>query len=97
VTGGVPLADPTADVSTGITSTFLQLGAIGALALLLLWFAFRVYNREVKRGDDSEDEVRELNREFRDKYAPALAEAAAALRDAAKAMAEVAVLTRERR
>lgn len=65
-----------------VTDTFLQLGAIGALALLLLWFAFRVYNREIKRCDELEAELRAVQKDVIDKYVPALTEASRIVADA---------------
>lgn len=65
---------------------FLNLGAIGALALLLLWFARGAYAREVTRADRSDMALAELNKEMREKVIPALVDATRALADAADAL-----------
>lgn len=63
-------------------SPFLQLGAIGALALLLLAFARGAYLREAKRSDALEEELRRINTELRDRMVPLLTEVARVLGDA---------------
>lgn len=73
-------ADPTA----GITSTFLQFGVLGAVALLGLWFVLTTYRREVNRADAADKALAELNREMRDKVIPALTEATGALVECAR-------------
>lgn len=70
----------------GVTSTFLQFGVLGAVALLGLWFVLTAYRREVARGDTAEKALAELNREMRDKVIPALTEATRALAEYAQSL-----------
>lgn len=62
-------------VGTAASSTFLQLGAIGALALFLLWFSYKVYGREVKRADTAEADLKALQEKVISLYVPAVTEA----------------------
>lgn len=61
---------------------FVQLGAIGALALLLLSFARGAYLREAKRADALEEELRRINTELRDRMVPLLTEVTRVITDA---------------
>lgn len=65
-----------------VAAPFLQFGAIGALALLLLAFARGAYQRETKRSDALEEELRRINTELRDRMVPLLTEVARVLADA---------------
>jgi len=56
-----------------------QLGAVGVVLGILFWFGWKVYVRERDRADKNEDEVKRLNEVIREKYVPALEEAAKAL------------------
>lgn len=44
-----------ADGQPDVTAPFLQFGAIGALALLLLWFALFAYRDLIKQRDECQD------------------------------------------
>lgn len=63
------------EVGGAVASSFLQLGAIGGLALMLLWFSYKVYGREVKRADAAEEALRALQTKVIDLYVPAVSEA----------------------
>lgn len=79
----------TGGVNTDVVSVFLQYGALGALALVLLLFARGAYKRETERADRAEARLDELHRDMRDKVVPVLTEAT-------RSMADVAVMLRER-
>ncbi len=75
-----------ADLPTGIASIFLGSGVLGAVALLGLWFVLTTYRREVARADQALAELRDLNREIREKVIPALTEATRAVTENAQAL-----------
>lgn len=61
------------------TSAFINLGAIGALALMLLWFSLGAYkdlklqrDQERQRAERAEAALEALNREVRDQAVPVL-------------------------
>ena len=80
-------------LSTDLGGTFLQYGALGAIALLAL-FAVRVlYNRadedrayHRQRADRLEDELRALNAAMREQYIKVIGPATEAFADALKAL-----------
>lgn len=69
--------DPTADPLGAIGKE----GVLGALAALLIWFAFRAYKRESERADREAEKNDRLNETIQEKYVPALEAATGALRD----------------
>jgi hypothetical protein len=71
-----------------------QLGAVGVILSIFLWFAWQVYKRERERADASAAEVTRLNQLIQDRYVPSLEESSHALRDSA---ALLAVLRDQRR
>lgn len=62
-------------------------GVLGALAALLIWFAFRAYKRESDRADREAEKNDRLNATIQEKYVPALEAATGALRDQGAATA----------
>lgn len=86
------MADPT----SSITTAFIQLGAVGGLALILLWFSLGAYKdlkmqreQERQRADRAETELRALNADLTNKYVPVLT-------DAVRILGEVTGLMRDR-
>lgn len=63
-----------------LSPLWLQYGAIGLMCAVLIWFAFRSYQREAARGDRYEKEVARLNQVLQDQ-AKASAEQIASMRD----------------
>lgn len=77
------------DSSDPIISAFIQLGAIGALALVLLWFANRAYSdvkaqrdQERVRADRLEEKLDELSEQIRTQVVTALVRATEAVAQA---------------
>ena len=62
-------------------SPFLQYGVVGVIAALGLVFMYRSYQREVKRADEADAEVKRLNQAIQDKMLPALLDSAALARE----------------
>jgi hypothetical protein len=63
-------------------ASLINVGAVGAIAALLLWFAFRAYSSEKARADRTEAKLYLTLETMQDKVVPALLEATAALREA---------------
>lgn len=55
-----------------IAPVFLQYGAIGAVALLAMWWAWTMYKRETARSDRLEADLRKQTELFAEKVIPAL-------------------------
>lgn len=53
-----------ADGPPDVTNVFLQLGAIGALALLLLWFALGAHKDAKQQRDECQDRVEQLQKDY---------------------------------
>lgn len=64
-----------------------QLGAVGAVLTIFLWFGYKVYTRETSRADSNEAEVKRLNTLIQDRYVPALESAAEALHESNRILA----------
>ena len=79
---GATTTEPTVDA----IAPFVQLGAIGALAILLMWFALGAYRRETARADKAEDQLRQLEKEMRDSVVPQLVRVAEVLGDVTTAL-----------
>lgn len=58
-----------------------QLGAVGTVLGVLFTFAWKVYNREVKRADANELEVKRLNEAIQGKFIPAMIDSSQAMRE----------------
>lgn len=58
-----------------VATTFLQYGVVGAVALVLAWFAYKQIVREQKKADLSATEVTRLNNLIIEKTVPQLTEA----------------------
>jgi hypothetical protein len=71
--------DPTAPA--GAFGALIQLGAVGGIAALLLWFAFRAYQAERARADRLEAKLYATLEAMQDKVVPALLEATAAVKE----------------
>lgn len=63
-----------------LSPLWLQYGAIGLMAALLLWFAWRAYKREADRADKLEAEVARLNQVMLDQ-SKSSTESTTAMRD----------------
>lgn len=72
-----------ADNPPDIAAVFLQYSVLGAVALLGLWFFLVAYRREVKRADECEAALRELQSKLIDDYVPVLTKAAEVIADTA--------------
>lgn len=72
------------------TSPLLQYGAIGVIAALLIVFARGAYQREAKRADALDEELRRLNADMRERLVPLMT-------DVVRVLAEVNALQRDRR
>lgn len=68
---------------------FVQYGALGAIALILLWFAKSAIDRERDRADRMEEEVRRLNQLTQDKTVPALEAATRAVAETAELLRDI--------
>jgi hypothetical protein len=81
-----------ADGSGGVdaTSPLLQYGAIGVITVLLIAFARTAYQRETKRADSLDEELRRLNADMRERLVPLMT-------DVVRVLAEVNALQRDRR
>lgn len=79
-TAAIEAADATG--GTDLLTPFLQLGAVGALALLLLTFARGAYQREAKRSDALEEELRRLHTDLRERFVPLMTEVTRVLAEA---------------
>src|SRR3954447_12438442 len=53
-------------VTPDLSPLWLQYGAIGLIAALGIWFAFKAYKREVDRGDKLAADVTRLNQALLD-------------------------------
>lgn len=91
------VADTATDPTATITTAFVQLGAVGALALILLWFSLGAYKdvkaqreQERARAERAEAELRVLNADLTNKYVPVLT-------DAVRILGDVTALMRERK
>lgn len=74
--------------SADVTGTFLQYGALGAIALLAMLAVRVLFQREVKaldlerqRADRLEDELRKLNSTVQQQYMSTLSEATRVMSD----------------
>jgi hypothetical protein len=97
-------AIPGPDPITNAQSVFLQYGAIGAILLVLLWFAYGAIKREREatdrertRAEKAEAEKDELNRVVRAEVIPVLTRAADATVKVTELMADVAAALRDAR
>lgn len=63
------------DTGLGTAGPFINLGAIGAMCLVLLTFARGAYADAIRQRDEAQEALDELNRELREKTVPALVEA----------------------
>lgn len=91
VVAGTDPVDPT-------WTPFVNLGAIGVLAAMLLIFAKGAYQREVKRADAAEAALAALQTKVIDLYVPAVTEATRVVSDfIAEARRERTEPRRERR
>lgn len=63
------------------TSPLVQYGAIGVITALLIAFARGAYQREAKRADAADEEVRRLNADLRDRVVPLFTEVVRVLAD----------------
>lgn len=83
------------------TNVLLQYGAVGVVAVLAI-IAVRVLytrlnqalDREISRGDRLEEELRKLNETIRTEYATTLANAAHAMQEANRAVADALAAVR---
>jgi Flp pilus assembly protein TadB len=81
-----PLALAPADSTGGFESTFLQYGVLGAVALILGYFAWDTIKRERHRADRLEEQLRSLNETVQSQTMKALNEATKAVADALRAV-----------
>jgi len=79
-----------ADAGADPTSPLVQYGVLGVLAALLIAFARSAYQREARRADELEKELRRLNDDMRERLVPLMT-------DVVRVLAETASLHRDRR
>lgn len=74
--------------NSGIPLTGLgQLGAVGVVLTIFLWFGYKVWSAEKKRADENAEEIKRLNTLIQERVIPALNSTTTAV---AEATAELA-------
>jgi hypothetical protein len=91
------------DPVTSMQSVFLQYGAIGAILLVLLWFAAGAIkrerdatDRERARAEKAESEKDDLNKVMRTEVIPVLTKATDAIAKVTDTLAEASAAFRDR-
>jgi hypothetical protein len=63
-----------------------QLGAVGVVLGVLLWFGYKVWSAERRRADSNAEEIRRLNDKIADVYVPSMQKWADALAEQKRLM-----------
>jgi hypothetical protein len=92
---GLLLASEPADPVSGVTGTYFQYGVLGATVVALGIMAYKLIQREQKRGDALDAMLAERNKYDRDTVIPALVQSQQTLAEVAKVLPEVGRLMTE--